>query len=601
MYAAESINVGMITQFANNQPTLELLEGKTGIFSLIDDAITNRSQTNLLNGITSRYGGGKNDSFLQPKPKDCKDFANCFGVAHYAGNVYCNVQHFLEKNASDSLQVEVLEVLRTSKNDVLMRMFESISTVKQPSLKKSSIGLQFRTQMADLLNTINAGDLHFVRCIKPNDRKLPRIFDSSRVLEQLKSAGLVDVCRIRKLGYPIRFTFSQFFKQYRCIAPQCANLSMLLEFMTASKILSEGDWVSGKSLVLLRSHQLRALESAKEKALYSVAVILQKSIRRYNAQRKFKLYQRILNDITQSIKKRQDTSLSKAIELSTELPYQGESNALVKEGRSVLTRLAEEKRVTDLLESAMWSHDISSLKESVLEAHSLSPPLSSSTVDAAREMLKELELKKQIRLDLSSAVASEKREFVLEKIAAAQALSVDCIELTEAESFVARLDKEKFLVDSITTALSNGDVSEISNRYSRCAEFGLAPTMPLMEQAKRFIENKRDVKKEDLLQSIEENRLSQIESVKSSLGSAIESCSITRLSAAIIGASEIGVSIKEVDEAKVLLANWKSMEECKNNLQSAIAVVQTKLASGIVTSDLQNLKLAIDLSIKVCK
>lgn len=51
---------------------------------------------------------------------------------------------------------------------------------------------------------------HFVRCLKPNSDKLSNNFDMQLVLDQVKCLGVLDTVRIRRLGYPIRYRFSDF-------------------------------------------------------------------------------------------------------------------------------------------------------------------------------------------------------------------------------------------------------------------------------------------------------------------------------------------------------------------------------------------------------
>lgn len=53
-----------------------------------------------------------------------------------------------------------------------------------------------------------------MRCIKPNDKKKPRLFHSSSVLQSLRNLGVLDSIRIRKLGYVYRRPFKEFYKKF---------------------------------------------------------------------------------------------------------------------------------------------------------------------------------------------------------------------------------------------------------------------------------------------------------------------------------------------------------------------------------------------------
>jgi len=94
------------------------------------------------------------------------------------------------------------------------------------------------------MTTLNSTDPHFVRCIKPNDEKAGNIFTSQMVIDQLRYAGLLEVCRIRQvcssnidglvqkivlltlylfalqIGYPVRKEFKEFHRRYGVLAPQ---------------------------------------------------------------------------------------------------------------------------------------------------------------------------------------------------------------------------------------------------------------------------------------------------------------------------------------------------------------------------------------------
>ena len=58
--------------------------------------------------------------------------------------------------------------------------------------------------MAALTAQLARTKCHFVRCIKPNSMTLPDSFNPKLVLQQLDNMGVVDFCRIRQDGYPVR-------------------------------------------------------------------------------------------------------------------------------------------------------------------------------------------------------------------------------------------------------------------------------------------------------------------------------------------------------------------------------------------------------------
>ena len=105
VYASEGVTVPR-TDFEDNGPTLELLEKKnTGIFAMIDEEIhvPKGSDEKFLSKLISAYDK-KHKSFVKPTSKNWrKDQQRCaFGIHHYAGEVFYNVEHFLEKNKDAS-------------------------------------------------------------------------------------------------------------------------------------------------------------------------------------------------------------------------------------------------------------------------------------------------------------------------------------------------------------------------------------------------------------------------------------------------------------------------------------------------------------------
>ena len=57
----------------------------------------------------------------------------------------------------------------------------------------------------------------YVRCIKPNMNKTPDDYDEKMVLDQLRYLGMLEIIRIRKMGFPVHFTFVDFLSRYKCI------------------------------------------------------------------------------------------------------------------------------------------------------------------------------------------------------------------------------------------------------------------------------------------------------------------------------------------------------------------------------------------------
>lgn len=196
--------------FNDNKPILELLEGKNGILSILDDATTGVKQTDQL--FTSRIlkDHGTNPAFIAPKFGGLLEF----GIVHYAGEVLYSTQGFLEKNQL-SQPPEVLELMEKSSNVVLRKL--APEQFDQRGGRKVTIGSGFRKNLNELILKLQSSSSHFIRCVKPNSNRAPGQLDAKQVVEQMTSAGIQEAVKLRKSGYALRQTFKAFLSRYLMI------------------------------------------------------------------------------------------------------------------------------------------------------------------------------------------------------------------------------------------------------------------------------------------------------------------------------------------------------------------------------------------------
>lgn len=82
---------------------------------------------------------------------------------------------------------------------------------------KMSTSLKFCKQMAELMDVLNASSPYYIRCVRPNSHHSESEFDFALVQKQLKYFGVMETVRIRRLGYPERKAFVDFYKTYRIL------------------------------------------------------------------------------------------------------------------------------------------------------------------------------------------------------------------------------------------------------------------------------------------------------------------------------------------------------------------------------------------------
>lgn len=234
-YKAENIDVAHV-DFVDNQECLDLIERKPlGILNMTDEEIRipKGSDHTLLTRLDKEFASHK--YYLKRKLGH-----PVFTVEHYAGQVSYLIEGFLEKN-KDLLENDISNVIMSSSDPIISSLLkpkedeEEKKQAARPGVKGKSeqqrtLGSQFRSQLHTLMDTLNATNPHFIRCIKPNAQKCADLFDSQMVARQLRYLGIQEVVKIRQLGYPVRSSHEQFFKRFRILAPQTflSNVSHLI-------------------------------------------------------------------------------------------------------------------------------------------------------------------------------------------------------------------------------------------------------------------------------------------------------------------------------------------------------------------------------------
>lgn len=154
------------------------------------------------------------------------------------------------------------------------------------SRAQQTVSTYFRYSLMDLLQKMVAGSPQFVRCIKPNDVKEAKKFESAKVLKQLRYTGVLETIRIRQHGFSHRFPFAEFLKRYCFLAfgfeekvvANRENCRLLL-----MRLKMDG-WALGKSKVFLKYYHVEVLAKLYEEQVRKV-ILVQSVVRRWLAKR----------------------------------------------------------------------------------------------------------------------------------------------------------------------------------------------------------------------------------------------------------------------------------------------------------------------------
>uniref|UniRef100_A0A8D2P4M7 Myosin VIIB n=1 Tax=Zosterops lateralis melanops TaxID=1220523 RepID=A0A8D2P4M7_ZOSLA len=271
-YLAEHIDWHNI-DFTDNHQALEVIALKPmNIISLIDEEsrFPKGTDATMLIKINSLHGKSK----VYIPPKNVHDTK--FGINHFAGVVFYDSKDFLEKNR-DTLSANVMQVVHSSKNRFLKEIFQVETT--PPSLGRgtirhlgsdqvykgmdtakrlSTLGGQFKQSLEKLMKILEQCQPYFIRCIKPNDYKKPLLFDRELCIKQLRYSGMMETIQIRKAGYPIRYSFEEFFDRYRVLLPwslrqQLKNDTRQSCISISEAVLGKGEgWQVGRTKIFLK-------------------------------------------------------------------------------------------------------------------------------------------------------------------------------------------------------------------------------------------------------------------------------------------------------------------------------------------------------------
>ncbi|KTG31484.1 hypothetical protein cypCar_00010977 [Cyprinus carpio] len=135
------------------------------------------------------------------------------------------------------------------------------------------------------MRTLSVCQPFFVRCIKPNELKKPMMFDRGLCVRQLRYSGMMETIRIRRAGYPIRYTFAEFVDRYRVLMPgvkpayKQEDLRGTCQHIVASVLQRDDDWQIGKTKIFLKDHHDMQLEIERDKAITDKVILIQKTVR----------------------------------------------------------------------------------------------------------------------------------------------------------------------------------------------------------------------------------------------------------------------------------------------------------------------------------
>ncbi|KAK8001855.1 putative myosin MYO2 [Apiospora marii] len=302
-YVREQIDWTFI-DFADNQPCIDLIENKMGILSLLDEEsrLPMGSDDQFVTKLHNNFAGsGEKHKFFK-KPRFGK---SSFTVCHYAVDVTYESEGFIEKNR-DTVPDEHMEVLRASTNKYLGQVLQAAASIREKDLaastsvakpaagrkigvavnRKPTLGGIFRSSLIELMNTISHTDVHYIRCIKPNEGKEAWKFEGPMVLSQLRACGVLETVRISCAGYPTRWTYEEFALRYYMLVPSSQWTAEIREMANSILTKAFGETTKGQdkyqlglTKIFFRAGMLAFMENQRTERLNSCAIMIQKNLK----------------------------------------------------------------------------------------------------------------------------------------------------------------------------------------------------------------------------------------------------------------------------------------------------------------------------------
>jgi myosin-5 len=301
-YLREEIDWKFI-DFSDNQPCIDLIEGKLGILALLDEEsrLPMGSDESFVNKLHHNFSNDKHAFYKKPRFGK-----SAFTVCHYAIDVTYESDGFIEKNR-DTVPDEHLEVLNKTTNEFLKEVLEFSGTVRErdnaavmpkvngvtgkrmgtAAAKKPTLGGIFKSSLIQLMDTINSTEVHYIRCIKPNESKAAWKFEGPMVLSQLRACGVLETVRISCAGYPTRWTYEEFALRYYMLIHSKQWTAEIREMANAilSQALGEGKkdktdkYQLGLTKIFFRAGMLAFLENLRTTRLSDAAIMIQKNLK----------------------------------------------------------------------------------------------------------------------------------------------------------------------------------------------------------------------------------------------------------------------------------------------------------------------------------
>lgn len=301
-YVAEGLDMSDLfdLRLVDNSDVIDLLGGKIGLIIALNEECVRVNGNNETFVYKMKVVHENSDRLVSDRLQGKTDFA----IKHYADTVKYDASKFVERN-TDKLPLSLIELGCTSQNNKLIKeeflllKKETKAARSGPSRKRSAqtVLSKFRTQLNALMTSIDGTKTRYIRCIKPNSNKQPRILDQKATMSQLESAGLVTAIVITRESFPKNMAHCVITERFAILAPggtplDCGNTDdAIASKVEAERIVqtllppephdgrNELPWRVGKNKIFFRPGVLERIEIKLQAYVDNYVVRIQTFVR----------------------------------------------------------------------------------------------------------------------------------------------------------------------------------------------------------------------------------------------------------------------------------------------------------------------------------
>ncbi|XP_068670115.1 unconventional myosin-Ib-like isoform X6 [Montipora foliosa] len=296
-YIREGIEWTTIDYF-NNAIICDLVE-KThvGIIALLDEECLRPGEVSdetLLAKLNKHCTGHPHF-----ESRRCKQFLSdqtlphdSFRLKHYAGSVTYCVTGFVDKN-NDLLYRDLSQCMYSCGHPLAKELFPDGCPTKATKKRPPTTGTQFKVSVTELMKNLKSKNPHYIRCIKPNDRKVAGLFDDKLVRHQIRYLGLLENVRVRRAGFAYRQEYDEALQRYKMLCEKTWPIwrgvpkEGIKELFKGLNI-KPAAYACGRTKIFIRNPRtLFDLEERRKHSMHRLAIIIQTVFRGWSQRTKY--------------------------------------------------------------------------------------------------------------------------------------------------------------------------------------------------------------------------------------------------------------------------------------------------------------------------